>query len=135
MENEKPKNFKDAAVSHIPQSIVDSMMKQANVDTSGASGILEAISKLTPNASPLPIQKSEIPNQSQFITIAIDNVAIKVPTDPFQGAMTLFCYLLATVWSKDKRIAKVLKSFSFSFSDVNGQIIYPKQKRKNEKTK
>ncbi len=127
MEN-KPKTFKDAALSHIPLDIVASMTKQSAVSTDGLTG-LEAIAKEL-GKGPLPI-KSEIP-KDQFVTIAINNTAIKVSTDPYQGAMTLFAYLLATVWSKDKKIAKILKSFNFSFSDANGQLIYPRQKGKKK---
>jgi hypothetical protein len=135
--NDQPNSnsFKNKALSHIPPDLVQSMLKSTKVETEGLGSILEAIAKNVPSASPLP-QKPEAPTQSQFVTIAIDNVAIKVPVDPFQGAMTLFTYLLATVWSKDKRIAKVLKSFNFSFSDCNGTIIYPlsaKQKRGKKK--
>lgn len=127
MEN-KPKNFKEAALSHIPQDIIASMAKQTSVSVDGLTG-LEAIAKELGNG-PLPV-KSEV-SKEQFITIAINNTAVKVSTDPYKGAMTLFAYLLATVWSKDKKVAKVLKSFNFSFSDANGQIIYPSKKGKKK---
>jgi len=128
MEN-KPKTFKDAALSHIPQDIIASMTKQSAISTDGLSP-LEAIAKEL-GKGPLPV-KSEV-SKEQFVTIAINNTAIKVSTDPYQGAMTLFAYLLATVWSKDKKIEKILKSFNFSFQDANGQIIYPKVKRNGRK--
>ena len=121
-------SFKNKALSHIPKSIADSMMKQSSVDTNGAGSILEAISKLTPSASPFP-QKPEASTKPQFMTIAIDNVALKVPTDPWQASMTMLMYLAATVWSKDKKVAKVLKAFNFSLQDANGAILYPKQKK------
>lgn len=129
MENKKPNNFKEAALSHIPLDIIASMTKHTAVSTDGLTG-LEAIAKEL-GKGPLPI-KSEV-SKDQFVTIAINNTALKVSTDPYQGAMTLFAYLLATVWSKDKKVAKILKSFNFSFSDANGQIIYPKVKRANRK--
>ena|SRR5579863_6123641 len=127
-EEKKPTNFKDAALSHIPPGIVENMLKATKVDTDGM-GFIEAIAK-NGGGGPLPLPpKTGLP-EKQYVTIAIDNTAIKVSTDPFEGAMTLFAYLLATVWSKDKKVAKVLKSFNFSFADANGKIIYPKQKKK-----
>jgi hypothetical protein len=132
MEENKSKDFKSQALSHIPADLVQSMLQSTKVDVEGVGGILEAIAKNTPKTSPLPVTQP-IPQQDQFVTVAIDNVAIKVPVDSYKAAMTLFCYLLATVWSKDKKIAKILKSFNFSFSDANGAILYPKQKRGKKK--
>lgn len=126
MENKEPKNFKEAALSHIPPELASSMLRETTVRTEGLSP-LEAIAKEV-GKGPLP-QKADVPAK-QYVTIAVDNTAIKVSTDPFEGAMTLFAYLLATVWSKDKKIAKILKNFNFSFQDANGQIVYPKQKKK-----
>jgi hypothetical protein len=129
---EENNSFKNKALSHIPLDIQRKMMESTKVETEGLGSILEALAKNVPSASPLP-QKPEASTQPQFITVAIDNVAIKVPVDSYKAAMTLFCYLLATVWSKDKKVAKILKSFNFSFSDANGAILYPKQKRGNKK--
>jgi hypothetical protein len=130
MNDLKKDTFESKALSHIPKDILDSMIKETKVDTEGMGGILDAVSKITPKSSPLP-QKGDAPAK-QYITVAIDSVPLKVSTDPVEGAMTLFAYLLATVWSKDKKVAKVLKAFNFSLQDANGQIIYPKQKGKKK---
>ena len=130
----KPKNYKEAALSHIPPELVSSMLKETAVSTDGM-GFLEAIAKNTPKSSPLPTAGNELIPASvppQFTTIAIDSIALKVPTDPWQASMVMIMFLLATVWSKDKKVAKVLKAFNFSLQDANGAIIYPKQKGKNK---
>jgi len=126
MDDKKPNSYKEAALSHIPKSIVDSMLRQEAVSVDGMSP-LEAIAK-TLGKGPLP-SKPETSTQPQFMTIAIDNVALKVPTDPWQASMTMLMFLTATVWSKDKKVAKVLKAFNFSLQDANGAILYPKQKK------
>lgn len=44
----------------------------------------------------------------------------------------MLMYLLATEFSKDPKIDKILKKFDFSYKDVNGVQLYPKlNKRKN----
>jgi hypothetical protein len=128
---EENNSFKAKALSHIPADLVQSMLQSTKVDTEGLGGILEALAKNTPSASPLP-QKPEVPSNN-FITIAINDVALKVPTDPWQASMVMIMYLAATVWSKDKKVAKVLKAFNFSLQDANGATLYPKQKRGKKK--
>ena len=125
----RPNNFKEAATSGIPKDVLERFMESVP-PMLGGSPMDEIARQL--GKGPLPVSKP-IPQQEKFLTLAIDNVALKVSVDPYQGAMTLFCYLLAMVWSKDKRIAKILKSFNFSFSDANGAILYPKQKRGKKK--
>jgi hypothetical protein len=127
---EENNSFKNKALSHIPKSVVDSMMRQESLSIDGLSP-LEAIAK-TLGKGPLP-QKSESSIQPQFMTIAINDVALKVPTDPWQASMTMLMYLAATVWAKDKKVAKVLKAFNFSLQDANGAILYPKQKQSKGK--
>lgn len=126
MESNKPNNFKEAALSHIPTDIVHSMVKETQIQTDGLSP-LEAIAKAM-GKGPLP-QKTEAPDAGkQYISLAVDGNVIKISVDPTEGAVTMLLYLLATVWSKDKKIAKVLKQFKFHFYDQNNVQLYPKKK-------
>jgi len=125
MENKKPNNFKEAALSHIPQDIIASMTKHTAVSTDGLTG-LEAIAR-SGGPSLLP-QKVDAPVAPKHISLAIDGHVIKVDRDPTNGAVTMLLYLLATVWSKDKKVAKVLKQFNFHFFDENNIQLYPKVK-------
>lgn len=126
MENKKPNNFREAALSHIPNDILASMTKAAAVTTDGLSP-LEAIAKNT--GTQLLPQKVDAPVAPKHISLAVDGHVIKIALDPTQGAVTMLLYLLATVWSKDKKVAKVLKQFNFHFFDENNIQIYPKVKR------
>ena len=130
MENNKPKNFREAALSHIPLELQQSMLRGTKVETEGM-GFLEAIAKNTPKVSPLP-QKPEVPKDN-FTTIVVNNTALKVSKNPYEASLTMLLYLAATVWSKDPKVAKVLKAFNFSLQDCNGAILYPKQKRGKKK--
>lgn len=125
---DKPKNFQEAALSHIPADIVASMKKQTEVTTVGLTG-LEAIAKNT-GAELLPKQPEMKP---QYASLAVDGNVIKVAIDPTEGAVTMLLYLLATVFSKDKKVAKVLKQFNFHFFDQNGVQLYPKVKKNGRK--
>ena len=129
MENKKPNNFKETALSHIPKGIIDSMMRQETVSVEGMSP-LEAITK-TLGRGPLPAETHVpvAPPQEQFTTIVINNTALKVSKNPYEASLTMLLYLAATVWSKDKKVAKVLKAFNFSLQDCNGAILYPPQKK------
>jgi hypothetical protein len=128
MENKKPNNFREAALSHIPLDIQQKMLQATKVETAGMS-FLEAIAKNTPSASPLPVAPAPVPQQEQLTTIVINNTALKVSTDPYKASLSMLLYLAATVWSKDRKVAKVLKAFNFSLQDANGQILYPPQKK------
>lgn len=132
MENSKPNNFKEAALSHIPTDIIASMQKQVAVKTEGMTG-LEAIKANT--GTSFEPQKIELPPQptmagkDPYVSVAVNGQVVKVALDPTQGAVTMLLYLLATVWSKDKKIAKILKQFNFHFFDANNKQIYPNDKR------
>jgi len=129
MENNKPpkpKNFKEAALSHIPADIVASMQASMGVKTDGMS-VLEAI---TANdvGTMLPKQIAEQVENASTVVV-VDGQAIKVAFEPTNGAVTMLLYMLATVWSKDKKIAKILKQFNFHFFDANNVQIYPPVKK------
>ena len=124
---DKPKNFKEAALSHIPLSIVESMKRAATVSTDGMTS-LEAIAKNT--GTQLLPQKVDAPVKPKYISLAVDGHVIKVALDPTEGAVTMLLYLLATVFSKDKKVAKVLKQFNFHFFDENNIQLYPKAKKR-----
>lgn len=129
MESQKPKNFKEAALSHIPSDILLSMQRETAVKTEGMTG-LEAIRANT-GESMLPKQV-EMQVEKASAAVAVDGKVIKVALNPTDGAVTMLLYLLATVWSKDKKIAKILKQFNFHFFDANNEQIYPPV-RKNAK--
>lgn len=122
MENPKPNNFKEAALSHIPMDIITSMQKQVAVKTEGMTG-LEAIRE-NKGESMLP-QQADTKAEKPSVSIAVDGKVIKVALNSTDGAVTMLLYLLATVWSKDKKIAKILKQFNFHFFDANNEQIYP----------
>jgi hypothetical protein len=134
MEENKPKDFKSAALSHIPQDIISSMMKSTQVQTDGLSP-LEAIAKEL-GKGPLPMAPASAPQQEQFMPIAVDGLVINVPADPFKASIVMISYILATMANKDKKIAKILDQFHFQMKDYNGIEIYPisaKQKRGKKK--
>jgi len=132
MEENKPTNFKEAALSHIPASVVESMRRQSAVSTEGMS-ILEALTK---NGGPKMIPEQHAvasqPVQKSSMSLAVDGRVIRISLDPTEGAVTMLLYLLATVWSKDKKIAKVLKQFNFHFFDENKNQLYPLVKTRDK---
>ena len=122
MDDQKPNNFKEAALSHIPMDIITSMQKQTSVKTEGLTG-LEAIAA---SGSPTMLPKQPtMQAKDAHVSVAVDGKVIKVALNPTEGAVTMLLYLLATVWSKDKKIAKILKQFNFHFYDANNEQIYP----------
>lgn len=122
MESDKPKNFKEAALSHIPMDIITSMQRETAIKTDGMSG-LEAI-RASGGDSMLPKQIDKQVEKASVV-VAVNGQVIKVALDPTSGAVTMLLYLLATVWSKDKKVAKILKQFNFHFFDANNEQIYP----------
>jgi hypothetical protein len=130
MENKKPNNFREAALSHIPPNLVASMIKETAIDPSGLTA-LEAIAKHT--GTQLRPQEVDAPVVPKYVSLAVDGHVIKVSVNPNEGAITMLLYLLATVWSKDKKVAKVLKQFNFHFFDENNIQLYPKVKGNGSK--
>ena len=86
--------------------------------------ILREKSKSMPT-SPQPT----VPQQEAYVSLAVDGYVIKIPSDATKAAIVMFMYLLATVWSKDKKVAKILKQFNFQMFDANNVRIYPKGKK------
>ena len=126
-EPEKPKSFEDKALSHIPKSIVDSMLKATKIDTEVGLSPLEVILKEKGKPLPAPAQA---PQQEQSIMVAVDGDVIQVPADPFKSLVTMLAYYMATVGYKDKKVKKILSAFNFKMSDANGVPIYPRGKKK-----
>jgi hypothetical protein len=130
MDTNKPNNFKESAMSHIPKSIVDSMMRQEAVSVEGLSP-LEAIAKVV-GKGPLPVTPAFVPQQEKLMPLAVDGLVINVPADQFKASVVMISYILATMAKKNKKIAKILDQFHFQMKDYNGIEIYPmsaKQKR------
>lgn len=146
MENE----FRKQALSHIPFDIIKSMEKETaiteadmkrlheKVRTSGPAlhnapeSITPVIPKggtLAPEIAPsIPPITSVVPDALQkpaIMSYAIEGHVINVPVDDAGAAIQLFYTLLAFVWSKDKKVAKILKQFDFKFFDANNVQIYP----------
>lgn len=61
---------------------------------------------------------------------------------PQMDALTVLMVILATEFSRNKRIRSILDQIQFTFADLNGNILYPPQrqekrakKRRNDKSK
>ena len=129
MESKKPNSFREAALSHIPMDVVSSMIKETAVSTDGLSA-LEAIAR-NGGAQLLPKKIDAASKSPTYISYAIDGHVISVPADQVGAAIAMFYTLLALVWSKDKKVAKILKQFGFEFFDSNKKQIYPPLRKKN----
>lgn len=135
MDEKKPNNFKEAALSHIPPGIIDSMLKQTAVSEKDLQELHDVVLKRGPeihanipgNKAPISLPKPEAAKPAT-LSYAIEGHVIAVPLDSAGAAIQLFYTLLAFVWSTDKKVAKILKQFDFKFYDANGKQIYPKVK-------
>ena len=73
------------------------------------------------------------PTEGESFTIEGHRLALS--RNPFLDAMTTMMYIFSTVLSKDKRIEKILNEANFKFPDLDGNIIFPKTKKKKRKVK
>lgn len=123
--------FEHKATSHIPPEILNSISREVNDGIEGSTP-LEAIMKARKKgAEPIkPVIAENAPQQKQYTPRAVDGFVLNVPHDPYQAGILLFSYLLAKVWGKDPKVAKVLKQFNFNMQDINGEAIYPPKKKK-----
>jgi hypothetical protein len=139
MEND----FTKKALSHIPFDVLYSMEKETATTEEDFQRLQEKVRRHGPalRANPESIRphvpKNELlpstpepslPVAAQKLatmSYAIDGHVITVPLDDVGAAVMLFYTLLAFVWSKDKKIAKILKQFNFRFMDANGVQLYP----------
>lgn len=126
--------FEKKALSHIPKDILASMTKETSVDVTGMSP-LEAIYKEKGKLFPKPTDTKMpmAPEKPALMSYAIDGHVITVPTDSVGAAISMFYTLVAFVWSKDKKVAKILKQFDFKFLDSNGSQVYPIVKKRKYK--
>src|ERR1035437_6631573 len=134
--NKTPNNFKEAALSHIPFELFQSMEKHATVSAADMKALHDTVMKQGPalhaavpgaQVAPVaPVAKPTLPAQPAFMSYAIKGHVITIPTDEVGHAIMMFYTLLALVWSADKKVAKILKQFEFKFYDVNRKQIYPK---------
>ena len=141
--NKTPNNFKEAALSHIPFELFQSMEKHATVSEADMKALHDTVMKqgpalhaAVPGAQvppPAPTAKPVSPTQPAFMSYAIAGHVITLPTDEVGHAIMMFYTLLALVWSKDKNVAKILKQFEFKFYDVNRKQIYPKVTKRAKK--
>ena len=142
-------NFSKQALSHIPFDIFQSMGKETAITESDMQKLQEKVHKHGPAlyANPESIRPN-IPKEEQLpdtpkilapiraqpkpatMSYAIEGHVIEVPLDSTGAAIQMFYTLLAFVWGKDKKVAKILKQFDFKFYDVNGVMIYPAKKKK-----
>lgn len=151
MSEEKPKNFKGAALSHIPPGFLESMQKQVAVNEEDMKRLHDKVVKHGPalHANPtsivpkltsgeqLPQETTPVPvpqpPQPATMSYAIDGHVINVPKEDVGAAIMMFYTLVALVWSKDKHVAKILKQFNFKFFDANQNQIYPPVKNGKDK--
>jgi hypothetical protein len=140
--NKAPKNFKEAALSHIPFDLIHSMEQQTAVSAADLKALQDAVLKkgpaiqaTIPGAQPVApaTVKPALPSQPAFISYAIEGHVINVPVDDVGAAISMFYTLLAFVWSKDKNVAKILKQFEFKFYDSNKNQVYPKGGKRAKK--
>jgi len=130
--NKAPKNFKEAALSHIPFDLIHSMEQQTAVSAADLKALQDAVLKKGPAIQATipgaqPVAPAQVkPSQPAYMSYAIDGHVINVPVDEVGAAISMFYTLLAFVWSKDKNVAKILKQFEFKFYDSNKKQIYPK---------
>lgn len=138
---EKPKNFKEAALSHIPSELIVAMQKESIVTQTDLEALDRVVRKEGPKLrASIPanvqvptqaiVETPVIPTQPASLSYAIEGHVINVPTNELGAAVVLFYTLLSLVWSKDKKIAKILKQIDFKFFDANKVQIYPKGKKK-----
>jgi len=121
MDDQKPNNLK-GPLSYIDADLLAMMSESTKVKTEGMTG-LEAIAA---SGSPTMLPKQPtMQAKDAHVSVAVDGKVIRVALNPTEGAVTMLLYLLATVWSKDKKIAKILKQFNFHFYDANNEQIYP----------
>lgn len=145
MEN-KPKNFREGALSHIPFDIIKSMETHTAINEGDYKSLQDTVLKKGPiihanipghvpvTALPAaPVLDLPAAIQPAFLSYAIDGHVINVPLDNVGAAITLFYTLLSFVWSKDKKVAKILKQFDFKFFDANKNQIYPLLKKNARK--
>lgn len=139
--NKAPKNFKEAALSHIPFELFQSMEKHATVSETDMKALHDTVMKKgpaiqaaipgakVPTVAPMPTANT----QPAYMSYAIDGHVINVPVDEVGAAISMFYTLLAFVWSKDKNVAKILKQFEFKFYDSNKNQVYPKVGKRAKK--
>ena len=98
-------------LSKVTPHFANHLAQSVKIDTSAASGPIDAIMKERKAATPTP---------PQIPTVKIGKHEIHA------DAQTFLMYLVATEFSKNKRIRKILKEAKFSFRDVNGVQLFPK---------
>jgi hypothetical protein len=91
-----------------PVDFIMAERKRRQVEVSGPTGLP------APTSAPCP--QSE---QPKVPLIAIDGHVLPGDT------VTMMLYALVTLAKKDKKIAKLLKSFKFKMGDANGEQIWP----------
>jgi hypothetical protein len=127
--------FEKEALKEIPPEILNSMSRELNTTAEGFVTPLEAImAARKKTAEPKPIESKPIgvvSPQAKPKVVVIDGHAIEVPIDdPYHSFYAMMAYYFATIGYKDKKINKILKAFKFNFRDVNGELIYPVEKKK-----
>ena len=98
-----------------PVDFIMAERKKRQVEVSGPTGV--------PGLPPLPETKMQVEpppsEQSKIPLVAIDGHVLPGDT------VTMMLYSLVTLAKKDKKIAKLLKSFKYVMKDCNGDQIWP----------
>lgn len=141
MESKKPNSFREAALSHIPKEVFEAMEKKATITPLDLAALESVVKSKGPQIQAL-VNGAKAPAQPApqavlaaplSLSYAIEGHVINVPTDSVGAAIGLFYTLLTFVWSKDKKVAKILQQFDFKFYDANKQQVFPKVKRNGRK--
>ena len=111
-ENSPEPQKNNESINHITPHFAKGLAKSVEVDTTQASGPLDAIMK---------DRRAHAPVAPQIPTVKIGKHEIHA------DAQTFLMYLVATEFSKKKSIAKILKQIKFTFRDVNGVQLFPKK--------
>ena len=88
--------------------------KKHQIEVTGPGGAMPS----TP--APIPAQPTEpvIPPTPKIQMIAVDGEVLSSDT------VTMMLYALVTLARKDKKLAKLLRTFKFKMKNVNGEVIW-----------
>jgi len=92
-----------------PVDFIMAERKKRQVEVSAPSGLP------APTSAPCP----QVEAQPKIPLVAIDGHVLPGDT------VTMMLYSLVTLARKDKKIAKLLKSFKYVMKDVNGEQVWP----------
>lgn len=111
-------------MANLPQDIIKTLNKSAQIDTSNQTSLVQAVLSEKTKEGQLPVPPTAPP---MVKTVAVDGYVLP------QDAFTIVMYILSTVLADNPKIKKILDQFEFRFHDVNGKVVYPKEKKRKKK--